>query len=235
MTPVRTDPTTAPAATPAAIRPPKAGGDAQLAAAGILLVAVAVAALYFMLRPGPSLLDHWALALVPARHRSHFLGTVTRLASLPVMAAGTAAGVLAVLRRDRPRRQGQRPGPVLAVAVAELVMKPAVGRKFEGVLCFPSGTVVAVAALATVAALAAPAAWGWSVTAVGAAGVALTALAVVALGWHYPSDALAGAATGTGTVLAADVAAHRLAARLRWTTGGDQPKATGAPPVAADR
>ena len=86
--------------------------------------------------------------------------------------------------------------------------------------------VVAVVAVAVVAALAT--AWvlavpGWLRVAVAAAGsvvvVAMT-VAVVALRWHYPSDALAGAAFGVGVVLAVDgvlqmVGARRTSSRLR--------------------
>jgi membrane-associated phospholipid phosphatase len=55
----------------------------------------------------------------------------------------------------------------------------------------------------------------------GALAVALECRAVVALQWHYPSDALGGAAFGVGMVLLVDGVLHLLgpaAARL-WGSG----------------
>ncbi|HUY21454.1 MAG TPA: phosphatase PAP2 family protein [Acidimicrobiales bacterium] len=190
--------------------------DVELVVACLLLMPVVVAGMYLMARPGPTLLDHWAFAVIPTRPHARLLAAVTRMASPPVVLAGVAAGFLAVVRRDRARGVAVVAGPALAVVTSDWVMKPLVGRTFGGVLCFPSGTVVVVAALAAVAVLAAPARWRYGAGVVGGALVAMTALAVVALGWHYPTDALAGAATGVGVVLAADCAAHRVAARLRY-------------------
>lgn len=98
--------------------------------------------------------------------------------------------------------------PFAAGAVARL-LKPAVGRTFEGFLAFPSGHTAAVTALALVAGLLlisvarAPLAVAVSVAAamVLLAG-AVIGLALVAVDWHYPTDALGGFCTAITLVVA---------------------------------
>ena len=68
----------------------------------------------------------------------------------------------------------------------------------------PSGSTVGAAALATAAVLATPSRWR-PVTAVVATLFSLwMAVAVIALRWHFPSDALAGVAFGVGVVVLVD-------------------------------
>ena len=71
----------------------------------------------------------------------------------------------------------------------------------------------ALAAVATAWIVAVP---GWlrvPVLVVGAGLVAWTSVAVIALRWHYPSDALAGGAFGVGVVLLLDGILHGAGAR----------------------
>jgi membrane-associated phospholipid phosphatase len=170
--------------------------------------------------PGPNALDRWGFsALGPSPH-SLVLIRITDLGGFPVLAAGSVLAALVVVGRDRWRAVACLCGPALAAGLVEWVVKPVVGRRYLEVLTFPSGSVAVVAALATTWVLAVP---GWLRVAVAAAGsvvvVAMT-VAVVALRWHYPSDALAGAAFGVGVVLAVDgvlqmVGARRTSSRLR--------------------
>ena len=87
-------------------------------------------------------------------------------------------------------------------------MKPIVDRTYADVVSFPSGTVTAVAAVATVGVLATPDPWRSLVAALGGTVTVLEAMSVVALRWHYPTDALAGLAVGVGVVLLSDCAAR---------------------------
>jgi membrane-associated phospholipid phosphatase len=181
----------------------------------LLLAAVIVSALFFLVRPGPMLLDRWAFAAIRPVHHSGFLLVVTRLGSPFVVVVAAVAGSLATVRRNRPRAIALLVGPVLAVAVCDWVLKPVVGRTFADVVSFPSGTVTAVAAVATVGLLATPDPWRSVIAALGGTVTVLSCVAVVALRWHYPTDALAGLAVGAGVVLLTDCATRGVAGHLR--------------------
>jgi len=183
----------------------------ELTVGSLLLLAVMAGGLYFMVRPGPVLLDPWVFAALRPVHHSGFLVAVTRLGSPFVVLAGAAAGFLATLRRNPPRAVALLVGPVLAVAVCDWVMKPIVNRTYADVVSFPSGTVTAVAAVATVGVLATPDPWRTVMAALGGTVTVLEGMSVVALRWHYPTDALAGLALGVGVVLLSDCAARGLA------------------------
>jgi membrane-associated phospholipid phosphatase len=179
-----------------------------------LLLAVAVGGLYLMIRPGPTVLDRWIFTAVRPVHHSGFLLVVTRLGSPFVVVAASVAGFLATIRRNRPRAGALLAGPVLAVAACDWVIKPVVDRTFAGVVSFPSGTVAAVAAVATVGLVATPDPWRAVTAALGGTVTVLAAMSVVALRWHYPTDALAGVAVGGGVVLVADCVARAVATRV---------------------
>jgi membrane-associated phospholipid phosphatase len=189
--------------------------DVELAAAFLALLAVMAMGLWFMVRPGPTALDRWVMAVVPHVHRSGSLVASTRLGSPFVLAVGAAVGFLATAGRNFPRALALLTGPVMAVGLGDAVVKPVVGRTFAAVVSFPSGTVTAVAALAAVGVLAVPTAWRRGAAVLGTALSTVTALSVVALRWHYPTDALAALAMGAGVVLLADATARRLAAKTR--------------------
>jgi membrane-associated phospholipid phosphatase len=195
----------------------------ELATALVLVFGVVVAGLYFSARPGPTVLDRWAFAAIPAVHHSGLLLAVTRLGSPFVVMAAAAAGFLATIRRNRPRAVALAVGPLLAVTVCDWVLKPVVDRTFADVVSFPSGTVTAVAALAAVALLATPDPWRSGVAALGGTVTVLAVLSVVALRWHYPTDALAGAAVGVGVVLVSDCAARAVATRRAPGPGASTP------------
>jgi membrane-associated phospholipid phosphatase len=180
----------------------------------VLVLVVAVVGAYFSYRPGVTRVDRWFLSLVPDGPDRWFTA-ITRLRYPLVTVVGAMLAGAVAFRRDRPRAVACLVGPPLALLTGELLAKPAVGRTLGGVYSYPSGSVVGAAALATVAVLAVPPHWR-PATAVAAAGFALwMSAAVVALHWHYPTDALAGLAYGSGVVLVVDGVVWRLAAIVR--------------------
>ena len=214
---------------------------AELVVGAALVAAAALGGLYFAVRPGPARVDGWLQDLVGPSHALAFthLSSFTHPAVI-VVGAAIAAG--ACLPRDRPRALACLVAPPLALLACELVAKPLVGRTLGGVLSCPSGSTVGAAALAAAAVLATPARWR-PLTAGPASAYALwVALAVVALRWHYPTDALAGLAFGAGVVLVIDGAAFQLARRVdrmrdpnRPQVGNAVPDGVPAPPLRPPR
>ena len=185
-------------------------GRTELAIGGILLAWSFVAALIVHHSPAPNALDRWGLTEFPAVLHSTWMTRVTELGSLSVLVAGSLVAAVIAFGRDRLRAVACLVGPVAATALAEWVIKPAVGRHYAGVLTFPSGHVTAVAALGTAWALAVPHWLRWPVAALAAVLVGLMTVSVIGLGWHYASDALVGAAVGCGVVLLVDGFLHVL-------------------------
>ena len=199
-------------------------GAGALLVAGSVLVAVSLlAALAVAVAPGPNGLDRWGFDLIPVAGRPGLAVRITDLGDPVVLVAGAVLAALVAAGRDRAAAVAAAVGPLLAVVVVEYLFKPLVGRHFEGVLSYPSGSVADVAALATAWAVAVPRAVRPWVVAAGALVTVAMAVAVVGLRWHYPSDALGGAVLGVGIVLVVDGLAH-LPRCLRWL---------GTPPVPA--
>jgi membrane-associated phospholipid phosphatase len=177
--------------------------------AGLVLMAwtlVAGAALHRY--PGPNRLDHWGFAeLGPSLH-STLLARITELGDLPALVVGSVLAALIVGGRDRARAVACLCGPVLAVILVDWLIKPLVGRRYLEVLTFPSGSVAAIAAVSSAWVVALPGWWRAVAVVVGSVLVAAMMVAVIALRWHYPSDALGGAAVGVGTVLLLDGLLH---------------------------
>jgi undecaprenyl-diphosphatase len=136
-----------------------------------------------------------------------------------VIVAGSVVAAAVAFAQDRPRGLACLVGPPLALVLCELVFKPAVGRTLGGSLSYPSGSTVGAAALATAAVLATPARWRALTAVLGAVYAIWMAVAVVALRWHYPTDALAGLAFGCGFVLLVDAASWLVFERLGGTQG----------------
>ncbi len=191
---------------------------------GSALVSVAaLGGLYLALRPGPTRVDGWLLDLVGPSHALGF-AHVSSLTSPAVVVIGAAVAAVASLPRDRPRALACLIAPPLALLACELVVKPLVGRTLGGELCYPSGSTVAAAALAAAAVLATPARWRPWIAGPASVYALWVAAAVVALRWHYPTDALAGLAFGAGVVLMIDGAASRIARRARRGRDPDRPR-----------
>lgn len=111
-----------------------------------------------------------------------------------------------------------------AGATTELALKPAIHRTLQGQLSLPSGHATGMFALAAVLAVLlvdparprVPAALRLILAAVAVAVAGAVAMALVALGAHYFTDAVAGAAVGTGVVLAITL----ILDRLGWSRRG---------------
>lgn len=173
--------------------------------AGIILLGWSVvAAVLVHFDPAPNKLDAWGFSAFPSEYHDAFLLRVTELRTLPILVIGSALAALTVVGRDRWRVIACLVGPVAAVVIVEWLMKPLIGRRLGMVLDYPSGSVTVVAGMATAWALAVPRTIRWAVIVVGSAVVAMVMVAVVRLGWHYPTDALAGAIVGVGVVLSLD-------------------------------
>jgi membrane-associated phospholipid phosphatase len=166
-------------------------------------------------------------AVLDARVRAGLAGhhalleALARPGDLPAIAAATAILVLACLLRRRYRGAALLAISIPAAAViTERLLKPLVGRTSLGFLSFPSGHATGTFALATaIAVLLAgvprvPRASRLAIAAIAFAIAAIVATAMIALGFHYFTDAVAGAAVGIGTVLAAALVLDLL--MLAW-------------------
>lgn len=223
----------------AASRPPHV--FSQLAAGLVLLGAAAVAGLVFVHRPWPNRVDAAGFALLPADPSSRVYADIAAAGSLRALLAGAAAAGLISVWRDRARAAACLVGPVLAVLVTEWVAKPLVGRHL-GVLggnSYPSGTVTVVAGVATALLLAAPGRLRLALALPAAGAVAAVCVAVVAMRWHYPTDAAGGLLVGAGSVLMVDAAVHLPSAarerrRARAAARGGDATGTHASGASAD-
>ncbi len=168
-----------------------------------LVALVACGGLYLSARPNSTRLDQWLFDLVPSG-TDGYLTRITWLRYPAVVVAVSVVLALVVVRRDRARALACLVAPPLALLSSELVIKPAVGRTLGGVLSYPSGSTVGAAALATAAVLVVPMRWRVAATVAASVYALWMAVAVVALRWHFPTDALAGLAYGTGFVLVVD-------------------------------
>lgn len=193
----------------------------ELAAGVALLGAAAVAGVAFVHRPWENRLDVWGFAAFPAEPHSRRWHLVADAGSLKVLLVGVAVAAALSVWRDRARALACLVGPPLAVIVTERIAKPLVGRHVTpfGGFSYPSGTTTAVTALVVAAVLALP----WLIrpvaAVIGLALVGAVGCAVVALRWHFPTDALGGALVGAGSVLLVDGLFH-AAARMMSRTGG---------------
>jgi membrane-associated phospholipid phosphatase len=202
--------------------------------AGVAAAAVTAAlGAYFSLRPGPNAIDRLGFALSPASTHSTFFRAVTWLGTVPALVLGSVSAALVARctgRRDRWRSLACLVGPPAAAVVNQFVIKPLVGRSYMGELSFASGSVTVIAGVSTAWVLAVPRRFRPAVAALGSLAVATMIIAVVVLRWHYPTDALAGAALGSGVVLMVD-GATRFRPRRR-PSGGRQPQRAAAHPSA---
>jgi membrane-associated phospholipid phosphatase len=181
-------------------------------------------------RAGP--LDRWIDARIRGGLGGQWRGLedLAGIGAVMPVAVMTSVLVLACLATRRWR------GAVLAaVAVpvaaglAELVLKPLVGRTLMGALSFPSGTETRVFAVAAVFAVLMadpvrpriPAAVRLYLAAAVLLAAVAVAVALVGLDQHYFTDTVGGAAVGTAVALGIALIVDRLA--LLWPRTGRAP------------
>jgi membrane-associated phospholipid phosphatase len=183
---------------------------AELGAGALLLMGAAIAGLVFVRRPWPNRLDAWGDRVLRANPAAPWAHAFVGLGSMSALLGGVLMVLLIGLWRDRVRAVACAVGPLLAVLIVQDVAKPLVDRHsvLSVGLSYPSGTVAAVAALATAFTLVMPMRPRLPVAMLGGLAVIGTSAAVVVLRWHYPTDALGGAAVGVGSVLVIDALAR---------------------------
>lgn len=179
-----------------------------------LLGGAALAGIAFVHRPWENRLDVFGFAHLPAEPDSRRWHLIADLGSLPVLLVGIGAAALLAVWRDRARALACLVGPLVAVLVTERIAKPLVGRHVTpfGGFSYPSGTTTAATALAVVAVLVLPRLARPLGAVLALAVVVGVGCAVVALRWHFPTDAVGGALVGSGAVLLTDGAFHVVAA-----------------------
>jgi len=178
-----------------------------IAAIGLAVLSVHVA------NPASGHLDRPLSGSIQARLAAHdrLLSLSAKLGSPEAVAGGAVPlALLCVLARRPAGAVFSLVAAPAAGAITELVLKPVVHREGVASLLFPSGHTTGAFALAmTVAVLLLPPeetallpAAGRILTALLAlAAAAVVAIAVVALGWHYVTDALGGIVTAIVVVL----------------------------------
>jgi membrane-associated phospholipid phosphatase len=160
--------------------------------------------------------DHAALSLISdlGPYVLYALAAVLLVVSLTARQLnGTVLAVISVL---------------VASGLTELVLKPLVQERLRGYLSYPSGTTTNAFALVTIIAvlLRDPrlVRWpGWLRALILLAGAAVgcaLAVAMIALNYHYFTDTVAGAAVGTGVVLATAFGLDHPGVRQRVSIGG---------------
>jgi len=203
------------------------GRGASLAVSCALLGTEFLGGTILALSPGQNGLDSWGFSVFSSRLQDVFLRAVSDLGLAPVTAGFALAAAAWIWRRDRRRTLACLAGPALAIGLAEL-LKLVVGRRFDGALCWPSGTAAAVAAVATAIVLVTRGRVRVVAIVVGSAVVMLEVVALVAFRWHYLSDALGGVVLGIGCILFVDAVLHRLHGRRRRS---HRPRRTAPPQV----
>jgi membrane-associated phospholipid phosphatase len=192
----------------------------ELGVGGLFLGIATLAGLVFVHHPWPNRLDIWGDRILPADLSSHWAHGFVTLGSMTVLIAGAILVFFIGVLRDWVRAIACMTAPVIAVVIVQEIAKPLVDRQnaLTGALSYPSGTVAAVAALATALTLVVPAKTRFPVAVLGLFATVGTAAAVIVLRWHYPTDALGGVAVGVGSVLVID-ALLQLPRLITGTTG----------------
>lgn len=181
----------------------------ELAAGIALLGAAAVGGFAFVQRPGQNRFDVWAYQLLPAHESSPLLHHIAEIGSLPALLIVIAVAIAASFWRDLARAAACALGPVVAVLLTEHIAKPLVARHAElGGFSYPSGTVTAAAAIAVVVLLASPRLLRPLAMVLGVAAIGAVSAAVIAMRWHYATDAAGGACVGMGSVFTLDALFH---------------------------
>ena len=179
-------------------RAPHRGGWAARVVVGLLLgVAgtVVVAASWVLLvadRSGRRV-DHALMLAVQDRFSSVQGGILDLLRLVNVVSVGLVLVVIAGIALARRRPGAAAAGVALVLLTQALTqgLKAVLPREGSSENSLPSGHVTVITALVIAALLALPVALRFVVGLVGAVGVAGACVAVMAVGWHRPSDVIA--------------------------------------------
>src|SRR5215469_3682277 len=111
----------------------------EVAIGSSLLVAVALLSLAVVRHRAPFAVDDRILSSFPIAYHNRALKGIADLGSTPALVVGVLLATLIAYRRDRRLVLCCAVAPLVTVAVAELVMKPLVGRHIAGPLfSYPS-------------------------------------------------------------------------------------------------
>ena len=157
-----------------------------------------------------------------ASHQATLVHIITVADPRNVAIACVAIGALSFWRGRRRLALLSLIGPLMAVGLTDLVLKPLINRRFLGMLSFPSGHTAASVAMATVVVVgmlgASRPAWSavarWLVLVAFEAVAFVIAVALVAAGLHYATDTIGGAALAIAVVMASALAIDGAADRV---------------------
>jgi membrane-associated phospholipid phosphatase len=201
-------------------------------AAGLLIVCVTViAVLGFSHQSGAGWFDAAVDARIQAVLGRHplLLAVLPRFGDKVPVAIMTGALIVACLVTYRWRGAVLAGVAVLASgAITEYALKPLIGRLSDGGSSFPSGHATSAFALAAICAVLLagpsrprlPAALRLLLALAAAITAGGTSVAMVALGSHYFTDIIGGAAVGTATVLLTALVLDRFIPAADTGTGG---------------
>ncbi|GAA3432436.1 hypothetical protein GCM10018954_020390 [Kutzneria kofuensis] len=137
-----------------------------------------------------------------------FLYQLLHVADLQVVATVLAVVAVTAVLRARPDIAALAAiGPLVAIGLTELVLKPLVRRRYTGWLSYPSGHTVGMLSTCTVLGVILLGAGGLTLALRVAMGVLLLAASVIVVlalivdGFHYFTDTVAGTGLAVGIVL----------------------------------
>jgi membrane-associated phospholipid phosphatase len=189
---------------------PGFGPRAKLITGCALLVPVAVVGWYLSIHGGLNPVDRLAFRIIPNEWTEHPLLFLTDLGRPRVVIPAVAFCFFISLLWSRRRAITCVVAPLLAVGITEYIAKPAVGRLYGAVLCYPSGHMTAVAAMMAVFVLAVPPRFrGWALV-LGVIVDSVVGVTLLLLRWHYLTDVCAGLALSVGVTLIVDAIVHYL-------------------------
>ena len=176
----------------------------------------AAGGLYFAFSPAATPLDRLVASILPNHSHSRPLRWIVAHGLPAGLVVGAMLSCVVCLPRDRRRALSCLVAPAIAIAIADYVMKPLVGRSIPGGhtvgLSYPSGHMTATAAVVAVAVLAVPPGWRRWALVIGVAIDIVVASILILLRYHYATDILGGGAVAVGTTLLTDTAVHLLPA-----------------------
>ena len=177
--------------------------------AGIALyIAVTVLGVYLHSHPGPTIFDREAFRILPDRYYWSKLTYVAELGRARTVAVVCLVSCIIAFGWDRRRALTCIAGPPAAIGITELIAKPAVGRMFGGLLCYPSGHMTAVASIVGVVVIAFPPRFRKAMFVVGVLVCIVVGVVLMLLRWHYLTDVIAGASVAIATLLIVDTILH---------------------------